>query len=169
MNITFEIYSWSLYSHLSRSRLNKVEVEFHPGPFSNICTTERMLIIRLKHRSTILTYTSEHLFSIWILLLRYMDNPSKGICPGRDEIKSRLSSILDHFPDIGRSTVERIPSKHRSTILTYTSEHLFSIWILLLRYIHGPCTAICLGWDEIRSRSRSSSILDHFLDVGGSH
>jgi hypothetical protein len=55
-----------------------------------------MLIIRSKYRSTILIYTSGHLFSICLLLLRHIDDARICICPGRDEIRS--SSILDHFP-----------------------------------------------------------------------
>ena len=40
---------------------------------------------------------------ILILLWRYIDDASTDIRHGRDEIWSRSSSILDHFPNIRRS------------------------------------------------------------------
>ena len=84
---------------------------------------------------TFLSYTSEHLLYTWIILLQYIVGASTGTSHHRDEINSRSSSILDHFPDIGRSNVERIQSKHGPIFLSYTSEHLLYIWILLLIYI----------------------------------
>ena len=50
-------------------------------------------------------------------------------------MKSRSSSILDHFPNVGLSNIEQIQSKHRRVILIYTSEHLLYVWILLLQHI----------------------------------
>ena len=45
-----------------------------------------------------------------------------------------MSSILDQFPNIEQSTVERIQVKHRYIFLTNTSEHLSYVWILLSRH-----------------------------------
>ena len=73
-----------------------------------------------------------------------------------------LSSILDHFPNVGLSNIEQIQSKHRCIFLIYTSEHLFYIWILLLQHIDDATIGTCR--DEMKSRS--SSILDHFPDIG---
>jgi len=83
-----------------------------------------------KHRPIFLSYTSEHLLYIWILLLRYIADANTGTCHCRDEINSRSSSILDHFPDIWRSNSCWIRSRHRRIFLSYTSEHLLYIWIL---------------------------------------
>jgi len=124
--------------------------------------------IKSKYRPIFLIYTSEHLLDIWMLLLSYIANVSGGICHYRDEIrsKSRSSSILDHFPNIGRRNIEQIKSKYRHIFLIYTSEHLLYVWILLLRYIDDAMICTCHCRDEMRSRS--SSILDHFPDVGQS-
>ena len=113
---------------------------------------------------TFLSYTSEHLLYTWIILLQYIVGTSTGTSHHRDEINSRSSSILDHFPDIGRSNVERIQSKHGPIFLSYTSEHLLYTWIILLQYIVGASTGTSHHRDEINSRS--SSILDHFPDIG---
>jgi hypothetical protein len=104
-----------------------------------------------------------------MLLLPYIANVSGGICHYRDEIrsKSRSSSILDHFPDIGRRSIEQIKSKYRPIFLIYTSEHLLYVWILLFRYIDDAMICTCHCRDEMRSRS--SSILDHFPNVGRSN
>jgi hypothetical protein len=67
--------------------------------------------------------------------LQYIADASIGTCHGRDEIKFRSNSILDHFPDIGRSNVERFQSKHRCIFLAYSLEHLLYTLILLLQYI----------------------------------
>jgi len=50
-----------------------------------------------------LTYTSEHLLYVWILLLRHIDDATIGFRLCQDEIQSSSSSILDHFPNIGQS------------------------------------------------------------------
>jgi len=103
--------------------------------------------------------------------LPYIADANTGTCHYRDEIrsKSRSSSILDHFPDIGRRNIEQIKSKYRPIFLIYTSEHLLYVWILLLRYIDDAMICTCHCRDEIRPRSRSSSILDHFPNVGRSN
>jgi hypothetical protein len=113
-----------------------------------------------------LTYTSERLLYVCISLLQHIDDASTRTCHFRDEIRSRprSSSILYHFPDIGRSNVERIPWKQRPIFLIYASERLLYVCILLLQYIDDASTRTCHFRDEIRSRS--SSILDHFPNVG---
>jgi hypothetical protein len=98
-----------------------------------------------KHRCIFLAYTSEHLLYTWILLLQHIADASIGTCHGRDEIKFRSSSILDHFPDIVRSNVERFQSKHRCIFLAYSLEHLLYTWILLLQYIADASIGTCRG------------------------
>ena len=61
--------------------------------------------------------------------MSYIADASVGVCHRRDEIKSRSSSILDHFPNVGRINIEQIQSKHRPILLSYTSEHLLYIWV----------------------------------------
>jgi len=123
------------------------------------------MIVRSKHRPIFLSYTSEHLLYIWILLLIYIDDASAGFCHGRDEMWLRSSSILDHFPNVGRFKYRMIVrSMHRPIFLSYTSENLLYIWILLLIYIDDASAGICRGRDGMWLRS--SSILDHFPNVG---
>ena len=86
-----------------------------------------------------------------MLLLPYIADANTGTCHYRDEIrsKSRSSSILDHFPDIGRRSIEQIKSKYRPIFLIYTSEHLLYVWILLLRYIDDAMICTCHCRDDI--------------------
>ena len=77
--------------------------------------------------------------------------------------RSRSSSILDHFPDIGRRNIEQIQSKYRHIFLIYTLDHLLYILMLLLPYIADANTGTCHYLDEINLRS--SSILDHFPNI----
>ena len=101
-----------------------------------------------------LTYTSEHLLYTWKLLLKCIDDASTGIRRCRYEIRSRSqsrsSSILDHFPNNGRSNIERMQSKYRCISLIYKSEHLLYTWILLLKCIVDAMICTCRGRDEIR-------------------
>ena len=102
---------------------------------------------------------------MWILLLWYIADANTGTCRGRYEIRSKSSSILDHFPDIGWSNVEWIQSKRKCASLTYTSEHSLYICILLLQYSGNASVGICHYRDKIRPRLRLSSILDHFPNI----
>jgi len=120
-----------------------------------------------KYRCISLIYKSEHLLYTWILLLKCIVDAMICTCRGRDEIRpwSRSSSILDHFPNIRRSNIERMQSKYRCISLIYKSEHLLYTWILLLKCIVDAMICTCRGRDEIRPWSRSSSILDHFPNI----
>jgi hypothetical protein len=69
-------------------------------------------------RSLFLTYTSEHLLYVWILLLRHIADASTGTCHCRDKIWSYSLSILQN---------------------TYSSY----VWILLLRHIADATTVTC--------------------------
>ena len=109
-------------------------------------------------------------FIVYVSLLLWQNiaNASRGICPCRGEIwlRSRSSSILDHFPDIGRNIIKWIRSEYRSILLTFTTEQLLYVCILLLQNIANAIGGTCPCRREIRSRSMSSSILDHFPDIG---
>ena len=72
-----------------------------------------------KHRPVLLIYTSEHLLYVWILLLQHIDDATIVTRHCRDEMKSRSSSILDHFPDVGLSNIEQ--NQYRSIDLYYLS------------------------------------------------
>ena len=84
--------------------------------------------------------------------------------------KSSSSSILVHFLSVGRSNKDWFGSLGPSidiNYLQYISDLSTSVWIFVARCIVDAGARF--HRDRTKYRSRLSSILDHFLNVGRSH
>ena len=74
-------------------------------------------------------------------------------------------SILDHFPNIWICYKCWIQSKGPLPFLHYTAIHVLCLWMWVLRCIEDACSRTYHDRDEMKLRSMTSSILDHFPNI----